>query len=740
MFSVLRPDIANAQTHGEIHGKVSDAETGEALPGANVQIQGTLRGSSTNRDGRYAIERLQPGAYTLRTSFIGYQIARATVRVKADSVANLDFALTPSPVEMAQVVVTASREVEEIQTSVVSVSTLTSQAALRRNQFRLDDALESLPGVNLIGGNAKSVNIRNSTGYTRGIANRVLILIDEIPAVTSDFGNMNWDVAPVAEIDRVEVIKGPYSALYGSYALGGVVNIITKAPSPQGKLFIRTIAGIYDKPYEAEWHWTDRTLHFNRTDLSYSKRVGKLGFRFSAGRHESTGDRQNGHFQRWNGSGKLIWTFSDRSELVLFGAYARERRGEFIQARDNNPYLVPPEFADFRISLDAYVFYTQYRQRANDWLEFQWRASFVRQLTANQFNVAGDFQPAQGPSANWQIHAKLDSSMSFKVGLEYRYDFAEQRDIGRHFAYTISPYIHQIWQPIPKLRITMGLRYDHYYLLPGPEEQTQFFKRKPVLNPLSDGLELEYLSPQFGMSYELSYATSLRTALGWGILIPPLGERFLQFDQPYLFRLNANVSIERSFAFEIGLRQRLGSHANLETTVFYSPYRDMIEPLVQEDVSIELNNIPQSRIAGVETSGRFRFWQNRLGLEASATWTEPVITDVGESGKVPSHFKEGQLMSYRPRLIAYISPSLHVGQVSLEADYSYASKLEREQLQLFLDDQRVPKKQLDMRLIYRWQGLTAQFVIRNLLHYTYSQVERNVNEVRNFAVGLMFEN
>lgn len=739
-FLLLVTSAAIAQTHGEIRGRVIDAQTGEALPGANVLVQGTVLGNITNVEGNFTIKHVPPGGYTLRVSFVGYQTAFASVRVNADSITRINLALQATMLEIANVVVTASRQPEEIQTAVVSVSALTTTEALRRNPLRLDAALESIPGVSLVGEN---VNVRNSTGYTRGLGSRVLILIDGVPALPSDFGNMDWDILPVTDFERVEVIKGPASALYGSFALGGVINIITKAPQPQGRFSIRTSAGIYDEPFERDWRWTDRTLSFNRQDVSYSKRFGKLGLRLSLGRHESTGDRENRHFQRWNGTGKLMWNFDNGSELSLFGAYARDRRGEFVWAEQGKPYRSPLAFINYRLALDAYTFYGQYRLRANDWLELKWRASYVRQLTGNQFKKEGDFEPTQGPGADWQIHAQLDSSMSFTVGLEYHYDYAEQRQIGRHFASTISPYLQQIWQPHPALRITAGLRYDHYYLLPGPTIQTKIIDNRPVsvVNPLPEGLEAQYLSPQLGMSYRLFAETVLHAALGKGIRIPVLGERFLQFDEPIPFRPNSKIVTESSFSFETGLRQRLSRHANLEATAFYNLYHDLIEPVFVSTASTfyaTLVNIPRARIQGIEASGRFQFWRNRLGLEATATLTDPVITKVNPSSAVPTQFKEGDLLSYRPRLIAYLSPSFSLGPLSLQADYAFASKLEREQVQLFKDDQRVPKKQLDLRLLYQWQGLTAQVAVRNLLRYTYTQVERNVNEVRNVAVGMMW--
>jgi outer membrane receptor protein involved in Fe transport len=731
---VICPKPAEAQEHGEINGRVVDASTGEPLPGANVQIPGSSIGTTANTSGMFALKNLPPATYTLRVSYIGYQTRGAMVTVSANAVARVDFALEPETIEMAQVVVTASREPEEIQNAVVSVSALTNDAAMRRNTLRLDAALESIPGVNLIGEN---LNVRNSTGYTRGLGSRVLVLLDGVPALTSDFGNMNWDLLPVTDFETVEVIKGPASALYGSFALGGVINVITKPPHPDGRLSLRTSAGIYDEPYAREWRWTGRTLTYNRADAGYSRQIGKLGVRFSLGRHESTGDRQNRHFQRWNGTGKLTWRFGNKSELSLFGAYSRDRRGEFIESQRGHPYLVPLEYLPYRIALDAYTFYLQYRLPANDWLELKWRLSYVRQLTGNHFRVNGDFQPAQGPGADWQIHARLDSSLSFTLGMEYHYDYAEQRDIGRHFAYTLSPYVQQIWQPGERLRVTAGLRFDHYFLLRGPKEQTHFPNRKPVINPFPDGKEEQYLSPQLGFSYQLASPTVIHSALGWGIRIPVLGERFLQFDTPLRFAPNPNLATEKSFSVELGVRQRLGESGSLEATAFYNRYRNLVEPIVRADYSGTLVNIPRARITGVEASGRLRFWRDRLGLEATATWTEPVITEVSEASGAP--FEKGDLLSYRPRLIAYLTPSLRLGPFSLEADYGYASKLEREQMQVYKDDQRVSKKQLDARLLYRWQGLTAQVAVRNLLHYNYAQTERNLNEVRNFAVGLQIE-
>jgi outer membrane receptor protein involved in Fe transport len=744
--SVVLCFTARAQTHfhGNLTGKVTDAQTGEVLPGANVQIVGTVLGNATDAEGIFVIKKLQPGVYTMRVSYIGYDLAHASAAVFADSTSRVNFALQPALLEGAQVVVTATRQVEETKTAVVSVSTLTNESAMRRQPLRVDAALESIPGVNMVGEN---VNVRNSTGYTRGLGSRVLILIDGVPALPSDFGNMNWDILPVTDFEHIEVIKGPSSAIYGSYALGGVINIITKPPRPEGRLAVRVSGGIYDEPYQQEWQWTDRTLNFNRQDLSYSRQIGKMGLRLSLGRHESTGDRENRHFQRWNGTAKLDFRFSEAWDLTLFGAYARDRRGEFVWGENGRPFVVPLAFKDYRLALDAYTGYARARYRVKDWLELSLRASLVRQLTSNQFRIEGDFEPAQGPGADFHVYARLDSNFSFTTGLDYRYDFAEQRQIGQHFAYTLSPYFQTIWQAHRRWRVTLGVRYDHYYLLPGPEVFTKkvynpIKEREElitVVNPLPQGLEEQQLSPQVGVSFQIAESSVLHSAVGHGIRIPALGERFLQFDQPIPFRPNPGIVTEESWSYELGWRQRFSAHADLEVVGFYSLFDDLIEPVfVASGTSFyaTLVNIAQARIPGVEVSTRLRFWRNRLGLDASATWTDATITKAGESTVVPVTFQDGDPLTYRPDFIAYVTPSLHLGAFSLEADYSYASTVA---VQLFINDQRVPKKQLDARLLYNWSNLTLQFAVRNVLQYYYAQVERNLNEVRSFSMGLMWE-
>jgi iron complex outermembrane receptor protein len=738
-FILINNQSLQAQTTGEIAGRVIDAKTKEALPGANVVVTGTYRGSSTDRNGEFRIARMEAGRYTLRVSFIGYEPVQKKFILSAGSVAYVLFALTPGAIQMGEVVVIASKQEEEIEKTTTSVSLLTNESAMRRNALRLDAVLESIPGVNLM---AENVNIRNSTGYTRGLGSRILMLLDGVPILMSDFGNMNWDLVPVTEIERVEVLKGPASAIYGSFALGGVMNILTKSPSPDGRFTIRATAGIYDKPYYDSWSWSDRTLNFNRTDVSYSRQIGAIGIKLSASKHESTGDRMNRHFRRWNASGKMIWTPGSTSELTLFSSFSSDRRGEFVWGRLDQPYLVDPEFEDFRVSQDALSFYLKYRQFFGKRFELKARASYIRQISGNQLKVDGDFKPAQGPGANIELTTQLHKTWNLTAGVEYKYDFAEQRHFGRHFGYTLSPYIHQVWNPGSRLRLTYGARYDFHYLLPSARVQEQFYKNEPIINPLPEGKKEGYISPQAGVSFELFDGSILHAAYGSGIRIPTIAERFTRFTVPLEFIGNARLETEKSRSFEIGLRQRIANLVKFEVTAFSNTYRNLIEPVYVADLSrffATLVNIEKARIRGIEASANLSLWRNLFTLDVSTTWTEPMIQDTGAHEGIRLPFESGDYLSYRPRLIAYLTPTFNLGAFSVAADFAYTSKLKREQVQVFKDDKRIAKRQLDLRGAYRYKSLLLQIIIRNALHYNFTQIERNIGESRNYALAVQWE-
>ncbi|MGH7451672.1 MAG: TonB-dependent receptor, partial [bacterium] len=253
--------VAFSQSIGKIAGVITDAETGVPLLGANVQVSQTLLGSVTDANGRFVVRQVPPGLHLVRVSYIGYHSEQARIRVQRDSTSQIQMALRSSAIPLDQVIVTGSRQQEDLQRAANSVAVIASSEIRRRDRLRIDESLQTIAGVNLVGEN---VNVRGGSGYTLlGLgASRVLMLIDDVPVLTSDLGRANWDILPVTEVGHIEVLKGAASVLYGAGGISGVVNVLTRRPTSTPSFSFRQSAGVYDDPSVDLWRWTNRTLYY----------------------------------------------------------------------------------------------------------------------------------------------------------------------------------------------------------------------------------------------------------------------------------------------------------------------------------------------------------------------------------------------------------------------------------------------------------------------------------------------
>ncbi|MDZ7266792.1 MAG: TonB-dependent receptor [candidate division KSB1 bacterium] len=713
LFLVL-VTVGCAWPYGTITGRVRDAETGEALPGANVLITRTLLGASADANGRYQITRVPAGSYTVSASLIGYSTQRITIAVMDDSTLVLDLALRATAIPFDQVIVTGSRQAEELHAAAHSVSVLPSSEIRQRNRFRIDEALQSVPAVQLIGEN---VSVRGGTGYSLlGLGgSRVLMLIDDVPVLTSDLGRANWDLLPVTEVERVEVLKGAASVLYGSGGISGVVNVMTREPAQTPRFSFRQSAGIYDNPSVPEWRWTDRMLHFSRSDVSYTNVLGRLGFRLAVSRHTSTSDRENGDFSRWYFSSKSVLQLPDDSNLRLFLTYNRDARGFSLFWKEQN-HALNTDFHD-RINVDGFAASAIYNKLFNPVLAFKARLSYNAQLIGLPFNLSKDFKPALGWSGELQGNWLPHSNHNLTFGVDYRRDMVESKYYGEHQASAVSPYLQETWKLSGVWQLSVGARYDHYVLV-GDSAETQ-------------------ISPKVGFSYTPLPNTILHASLGRGFRAPSIAERFSESQPGDNVRLFSNPVLkpERSTLIDAGVRQRFGERLSAEVTVFSNDYYDLIELLSISTQRLELQfrNLTHARVQGVEAEVHLRFWRNRLGLRGHVTYLDSrsLVAD-------PLYNLEiDEALPYRPRWSTFVSPAVHLGPWTFEADYRHASRFE--QVSFFAGDERVPQKVLDLRVRYTWRQFALLLQVKNAINYNYTVVERNLSEIRNFSLSLSGE-
>ena len=229
-FCLLITSITHAQT-GEIFGHVSDESSD--LPFTTLSIKNTRNGTTSDLSGNYVIKDLQPGNYTLIASFVGYISVKKQVLVKADEPVRVDFKLISSAT-LDEIVVTGTMKETYVSASPIKIDVVTSK---QFDTYLPSAASSVIESVQLVNGVQEVVAC--GVCYTNNISVNGLpgsytaILMDGTPIYGSLASVYGLNGIPNMIIDRFEVIKGPSSTLYGSEAVAGVINIITKNPENQ---------------------------------------------------------------------------------------------------------------------------------------------------------------------------------------------------------------------------------------------------------------------------------------------------------------------------------------------------------------------------------------------------------------------------------------------------------------------------------------------------------------------------
>lgn len=210
-----------------LSGRVRDARSGERIIGANVHLEGTLIGTVTDTMGMFMLHGIPPGSVRLRAGFIGYATFACDLQVGSEPVV-IDIALDPEAIEYGPIVVTGTRT-EKRRTEVpVVVNVLDAGTLVSTNARSVLDGLGYQSGVRVEIDcqtcNYSQVRLNGLGGsYSQ-------VLINGRPVFSALSGLYGLEQIPAGMVERIEVIRGGASALYGASAIGGTINIITREP------------------------------------------------------------------------------------------------------------------------------------------------------------------------------------------------------------------------------------------------------------------------------------------------------------------------------------------------------------------------------------------------------------------------------------------------------------------------------------------------------------------------------
>lgn len=226
---------------GALGGRVVDASTGQPLAGVEVRLTG--RDTVVVRSGpkgAWLIANLSAGQYTIRARGLGHLPREMQVQVAGGQRTHYELRLDAAPLSLDQVVVTAARRDQRLTDAVVTTEVVTRADIERTGAADLASVLTEQTGVALQGGHPAGAGVMLQ-GFG---AERVLVLLDGQPVAGRIAGVLDVSRIPTAMVERIEVVKGPQSTMYGSEAMGGIVNILTRTP-PSGVLgaTLRATAG-----------------------------------------------------------------------------------------------------------------------------------------------------------------------------------------------------------------------------------------------------------------------------------------------------------------------------------------------------------------------------------------------------------------------------------------------------------------------------------------------------------------
>ena len=222
--------VANAQQAKgfSLNGKITDTQTAQPLAGANVLVSDARIGAVTNAQGEYSFKNIAAGHHILEISYSGF----ATVVVHFDLTENTtkDFTLAPAVREQQGIIITGVAQATNARNSPVPVSIMRKADMLQVPSTNIVDMLSRQPGVSQI-----STGPAVSKPVIRGLSfNRVVVVNDGVRQEGQQWGEEHGVEIDELSVARAEVLKGPASLIYGSDALGGVVNFITNTPVPEG--------------------------------------------------------------------------------------------------------------------------------------------------------------------------------------------------------------------------------------------------------------------------------------------------------------------------------------------------------------------------------------------------------------------------------------------------------------------------------------------------------------------------
>lgn len=548
-----------------ITGTVFD-NNDEALPGVTVMLKEHKNiVTSTDLNGYYTLSLPDNNKeYTVEASLIGY--SRQDRKIKQNQSASIDFHLQEKNVDLDMVVVTGTRTPKLLKNSPIITKVITESDIKKVDATHIGELLVGeLPGIEFSYSMSQQVSL-NMQGFG---GNSVLFLVDGERLAGETMDNIDYSRLNLDNVERVEIIKGAASTLYGSSAIGGVVNIISKEPS---------------EPWTANINSRFAAHNEQRHGGSISFKAGRLGSMTNVQRTsvDSYSMKNDGAYdgvlgnRTWNIKERLQYSIND--QLKITG-----RAGYYYKERDYQP-TSKDRYRDFNGGLKGY-----YAVNADNNIELAYSFDQYDKsdyLVQSKSDVR-DYSNVQHIVRGMYSHS-FDTKNSLIIGGDYMRDYLmsyQFKDNGSYRQYVADAFAQLDLKPLDKFSLITGLRYDYF-----SENSSKNF------------------TTSIATMYKIGNC-SLRGSYAGGFRAPTLKEMYMSFDMASIFMIYGNPDLKPESSQNLSLSaEYTNSYYNLSVTGYYNQVEDRITTAWSQELKgQQYVNIDDITISGADVNASAKF-------------------------------------------------------------------------------------------------------------------------------------
>lgn len=665
-------------------GKIIDSKNENNIQGATVFISFNYF-TYTNGNGEYRIDGLSQGLHEIKISCLGYKPLSTQIKIDSTSLQK-DFQLEPSLIELDEVVVSTNRTENYLRNSPFAELVIDNDEIQKRPAVSLADILQNEPGISLVrdGIWGTELNIR---GLSR---ENIVTLINGNRIVTSTDIAARLSMIDLNDIDRVEVIKGASSSIYGSGATGGIVNIITKSPQFYNKFSLNgNVSGEYNTVNDLSIF----SGSFLGGSSIWSAKISG-SYRNAKNIQTPIGELKNSQFEDYTFSGALnIYPFDNHKLILDYQLFRADNVGvpgasvfpdnADVRYPSERRQLISAGYDIQNISKTFYKLSAKYSYQLIN-RDVENIPHTVQNIPASGNNPARRISVlkitpgADHKNNNAQLQGNfwLFDDHNLVAGLDYwdrsyngereRYQLIEILDSNGNVVNTTNRVVGE--KPIPnskysslgifaqdefkifddKLSTTIGLRYDYIKISAEETLNPLYVITNGNLDTTPPGQEVLWESTEannssysenLGFIYSVFTDLDLTLGLGSSFRSPSLEERFQYIDQGSVVRVgNPELNPEKGLTTDFGIRY-YSNNLKIISNVFYSYYNDLVTEVpgtFDGRNALIKTNIGEARIYGFDFRTDYNFWKDFIFYSTISYVKGDDLTNNGYLPQIPA--------------------------------------------------------------------------------------------------------